>query len=274
MSESTYDDRRRRAWLEALKRFILPRLFTHAIVGGAPQARYLRFLGFQPERIARGYDVVDNEFISNACDLVRLSREEGDGRLPNRYFLSVSRLVAEKNLSQLIASFINYRRNGGSWSLVVVGDGPLKNSLEQQTKAGRVSEFVFLPGRKSLSDLILYYAHAGCLILPSTSEPWGLVVNEAMAAGLPLIVSRRCGCAEDLVEHGGNGFLFHPDDGEELTDCMLRVAQTPDHGRTAMGQRSRQIVANYSPQRWASEVARILSDQMSKGPPTAGRRYR
>ena len=81
-------------------------------------------------------------------------------------------------------------------------------------------EDVLLPGFKQYPELPLYYGLAGAFVLPSLTEPWGLVVNEAMAAGLPVVVSDRCGCASDLVRPGENGFAFDPCDIEQLAALL------------------------------------------------------
>jgi glycosyltransferase involved in cell wall biosynthesis len=85
-------------------------------------------------------------------------------------------------------------------------------------------------------------------------------VNEAMASGLPVIVSTRCGCAEDLVDSGGNGYVFDPTNAPELSDRMLLVGASRQAKLDAMSQRSREIIAGYSPEHWAAEVARVVQE--------------
>ena len=114
-------------------------------------------------------------------------------------------------------------------------------------------------GHKSIEDLPLFYADAGCFVLPSTREPWGLVVNEAMASGLPVIVSSRCGCADDLVDDGSNGFIVDPTNEAEMAVAFSRISSLDPFDRNRMGARSREIIADYSPQRWAGEVLRLTS---------------
>jgi glycosyltransferase involved in cell wall biosynthesis len=84
------------------------------------------------------------------------------------------------------------------------------------------------------------------------------LVNEAMACGLPVLVSSRCGCAGDLVRNGENGFVFEPARESKLAERMLLLSTMPDGTRAAMGRRSCEIIAKYSPENWASEVARIV----------------
>lgn len=258
MSETTAGDHRRMWWKELPKRQLIRLLFDFAIAGGKPHARYLIELGLSPGRIARYYDVIDNRFYQEETDRARAipeSRQAAD--LPERYFLYVGRLAAEKNVSAFLRAFARYRAMGGTWSLVLVGDGPERQALERQSRDSGIRGEVRFAGLKTTRETILYYAFAGCFVLPSTREPWGLVVNEAMASGLPVIVSNRCGCAEDLVEPGGNGHLFDPASEAELAQRMLSVSQSSETIIREMGRRSREIVAGYSPAHWAAEVARV-----------------
>jgi 1,2-diacylglycerol 3-alpha-glucosyltransferase len=262
MSETTAEDYRRVWWKESLKRRLVRLLFDYGIAGGRPHARYLSQLGFAPDRIARFYDVVNNSFYREQADGARqfpeLKRARG---LPEHYFLYVGRLAPEKNLDSCLRAFARYRQRGGTWALVLVGAGPERKALERRSNESDLSECVVFAGMKTARETTLYYAFAGCFLLPSTREPWGLVVNEAMASGLPILVSNRCGCAEDLVEDGGNGYLFDPGDDSRLTDAMLRVSESSQPVIDAMGRRSREIIARYSPEHWADEVARVVQEQ-------------
>ena len=102
------------------------------------------------------------------------------------------------------------------------------------------------------------YAFAKGFVLPSTREPWGLVVNEAMAASLPVIVSNRCGCAEDLVRSESNGFVFDPVNETALTTCLTRMSSLSDEQRSQQGEASLQRIARFSPQNFGEEIAGIL----------------
>jgi glycosyltransferase involved in cell wall biosynthesis len=111
-----------------------------------------------------------------------------------------------------------------------------------------------MPGFKQYEELPAYYAHAGAFIHASTTEQWGLVVNEAMASGLPVLVSNRCGCAADLVKEGENGWTFDPTDEEKMVELMLKISED-ETLRKEMGLRSREIIEEWGPDRFASEVS-------------------
>ena len=106
-------------------------------------------------------------------------------------------------------------------------------------------------GAIAYADLPAYYGLAGAFIHASKVEQWGLVVNEAMASRLPVLVSNRCGCVADLVSHGENGLLFNPFDRAGLSRCMLEIAGN-DGRRTAMGRSSRRRIRGWGPERFAT----------------------
>jgi len=259
MSETTRDDYQRVWWKELSKRLLVQSLFDYGIAGGKPHVRYLRQLGFPPDRIARFYDVVDNRFYQDAADQARRSptlRQQSG--LPENYFLYVGRLAPEKNIGGLLDAFASYRQGGGRWALVLAGDGPDRALLEAQCAALGIQDQVHFAGLKNTRETTVYYAFAKCFVLPSTREPWGLVVNEAMAAGLPVIVSQRCGCAEDLVLPGANGFVFDPAREGELTGRLLSMSTSDQGTLDAQGRKSREIIEGYSLEQWAGEVARVV----------------
>ena len=117
---------------------------------------------------------------------------------------------------------------------MILGDGHLRPQLTRRVEQLGIAEDVLLPGFKQYDELPAWYGLAGAFVLASTTEQWGLVVNEAMASGLPVLVSERCGCAPDLVEDGVNGFTFDPYDVEGLAGLMQRVAAMTDEQRQAM----------------------------------------
>jgi glycosyltransferase involved in cell wall biosynthesis len=209
-------------------------------------------------RIAFGYDSVDNDYFIQGADRIRASGVAGETGLPNKYFLYVGRLAEEKGLDTLLDAFCRYRRAGGDWKLVLVGDGPRMGLLRARAEQLAIADAIEFHGLRKGDDLLRYYAFAGCFVLPSTREPWGLVVNEAMAAGLPVIVSTQCGCADDLVEYGGNGFTFDPKATEALSGLMRKISDCPEDVRIAMGNRSRALVDTVSLAKWAEGVAGLV----------------
>lgn len=257
MTESTGHDHRRTWWKEALKGALVRGLFDWAVAGGAPHRRYLERLGFRPDRIARFYDVVDNDFFGERSQALRKCYAPSDFDLPEHYFLYVGRLAEEKNVAGLLNAYLQYRVSGGNWSLVFVGDGPQHQDLRKMAAASPFGSDVHFEGLRGTPDLPQYYGFAGCFVLPSTREPWGLVANEAMACGLPVILSERCGCVEDLLREHENGLSFDPAQPDALTICLTAISGLSSETRQAMGHRSREIIERFSPTAWAAEIAHI-----------------
>jgi glycosyltransferase involved in cell wall biosynthesis len=114
---------------------------------------------------------------------------------------------------------------------------------------------VITPGFVQYPELPTYYGLAEAFVLPSTTEQWGLVVNEAMAAGLPVLVSNRCGCAADLVHEGRNGYTFDPYDVDELAGLLVRIS-SDDCSRKAMGEAGKEIISSWSPDTFAKSLWR------------------
>ena len=257
MTESTEYDHSRIWWRELVKSLLIRSLFDWAVSGGKAHRRYLEQLKFPANRIARYYDVVDNEFFAERSSAIRKQFQPQDFGLPENFFLYVGRLSPEKNIESLLAAYLEYRHTGGTWALVLVGDGPLTPKLRETSLVSLFNSDIYFEGLRSTSELPQYYAFAGCFVLPSTREPWGLVANEAMASALPVIISNRCGCAEDLLAEGQNGFSFDPSNVNDLAECLKAMSGMEPGTRLEFGRKSTQIVDEFSPENWANEIARI-----------------
>jgi glycosyltransferase involved in cell wall biosynthesis len=270
MSESGQHDAMRRRDLEALKARVV-RLFASALVGGARHAEYACALGLSRAAVFRGYDVVDNGHFDRGAAQARLAGERSRRRLglPEPFFLACSRFVAKKNLLLLLDAHARYRRLAGAdaWHLVLLGDGALRPALERRIARPDLVGGVTLAGFEQYDDLPAYYGLAGAFVHASTTEPWGLVVNEAMACGLPVIVSERCGCAPDLVEDGVTGFAFDPHDVEGLAELMQRVATMTEAQRRAMGRAGQRIIAGWGPERFADGLMQAVDVALRRPPP-------
>ena len=156
------------------------------------------------------------------------------------------------------------------WNLVLLGDGPLRSALDSQLSTLNLRDSVLTPGFKQYDELPAYYARAGAFVHASTTEQWGLVVNEAIAAGLPVIASNRCGCAPELVREGVNGFTFDPGNAQELTARLIEMASLPASERERMGAASREIAAQHEPARFAEGLERAAQLAMNSPRKTAG----
>ena len=242
-----------------------------AFVAGAPQARYIESLGLPTDQIFQGYDVIDNEAFSNQ---VEKARSDQTSKEKESYFLCVSRLIEEKNIDILVLAMEEYLRLRplSGRKLLIAGHGPQQTEIEDQIAGRGLQHRIKLLGAVPYRDIPDLYAHAAALILPSRSETWGLAINEGMVAGLPVIASRSCGCVEDLVEDGGNGFVFAPDNASALADIMVRINDDPEM-RRRLGHRSSAIVKGWSLDRFA-EGATAAVDKALDTAVTSTRKYR
>jgi glycosyltransferase involved in cell wall biosynthesis len=261
MSETNASDGPRRPLTEFVKRRIIT-LFQAGLCGGTLARSYLAELGLPRDRIFLGYDVVDNEHFAAGAGAARRQTAlitSVDGAQSGRYFLASARFVPTKNLPRLLEAFARYRQAAGpdAWPLVLLGDGPMRGELESARAAHGLATALVMPGFVQYAELPSYYGNAGAFVHASTTEQWGLVVNEAMACGLPVLVSERCGCAPDLVEEGRNGHTFDPHDADALAGLMLKIASGVG-GRAAMGEASRQIIERWSPQTFAEGLERAV----------------
>lgn len=252
MSESKADDARRSPLKEWLKGQIV-RSYDAALVGGGPHRDYLAQLGMPAQCIFASCDVVDNHYFAASAAEVRRQAAHWRRklRLPGDFFLTCSRFVPKKNLFRLLDAYAAYRAHAPSpWGLVICGSGEL--GAELKGHAGILGlDSVGWPGFVQIGDLPKYYGLASAFILASTTEQWGLVVNEAMASGLPIVVSEKAGCRYDLVRGGENGYLFDPFDVDDMADAMRKMAALSDNERRAMGRCSEEIIAEWGPERFA-----------------------
>jgi len=237
ISDSRHEDEPRKFYKEAIKRLIL-KSYSSALVAGDASRRYLVKLGFKPQAIYQPWDVVDNSFFAtvNSDDTVPFSE---------RPFLCVSRFIPKKNLPRLISAFGSYVKRGGTRKLILLGSGELERFLVEQIKELGLDGRVGIKGFVQYEYLPAYFSHALCLILPSTTDQWGLVVNEAMASGLPVLVSQNCGCAVDLVRDKENGCIFDPFRVGDIADKMLFMSGISEAEWKEMGHASRAIIANW-----------------------------
>jgi glycosyltransferase involved in cell wall biosynthesis len=251
-SESTASDKRsENSFVEFLKsRFLhLCKLF---VVPGRASLDYLKGFGILSDRIFTVPNAVDTDLFSRMAEETRNREQQtrSELSLPSRYFLFVGRLVRAKGVFDLLQAYEQMdpevRREVG---LVLVGDGGDRFELIEQGRRIHPGTIQFV-GFVDRDGLPAFYALADALVLPTRSDPWGLVVNEAMSCSLPVIVTNVAGCAPDLVLDGWNGLTVDPQDISKLSSAMSMLA-TDSTLRAKMGARSRQRIESYSPDAWA-----------------------
>ncbi len=241
-SESNEFDFARNRLKEFIKKFTV-RCCSAGLAGGTVQKEYLVKLGMSPEKIEFGHNVVSVDHFF--CPDPETPRE--------KFFFACARLEPKKNHFNLLRGYLEYRRKVDTpWQIKIAGDGFLRKDLEKLCTDHGLEPSNILPGSQTYDKLPKLYREAGAFIHPSLTEQWGLVVNEAMAAACPILVSRRCGCAPDLVKENVNGFLFDPNSVTEIAEAMLKIHNMDESRLRAMRLASRRIIADWMPDRFAS----------------------
>ncbi len=146
----------------------------------------------------------------------------------------------------------------------MLGDGRLREALERQVE-GEGIEGVSFVGMKTIDEVAAYYAYAGAFVHTALVDQWGLVVNEAMATGLPVIVSSGSGCSMDLVDPPKNGYVFESTDEDALVEAMLRISAA-ETNRAAMREESLRIIAKWAPDRFASGLFKAVESGFQSNP--------
>jgi len=177
--------------------------------------------------------------------------------------LCVARFVPRKNHRLLLQAYGLYQAAGGRWGLQLVGDGPaeplVRRAIEHLPDPGRVSLLPF----QQLDGLRRLYATASGFVLPSLVDQWGLVVNEAMAAGLPVLVSRGAGCAVDLIEEGATGWSFDPRDPAALAQLLHQLEALPPERRDRLRQAAAARLCRFDPEAFATGLEAAVTTALA-----------
>jgi glycosyltransferase involved in cell wall biosynthesis len=171
--------------------------------------------------------------------------------------IGVGRLIKRKGFDCLIRALSKIK--GKKTKLVLVGDGPEKKNLMDLARELNVSERVLFPGFVSDEEKFQYLSNSDLFVLSSVYEPFGVVIQEAMQAGLP-IVATNAGGASDLIVEGVNGYLVSPGDDDSLADRIERIL-SDDRVREDMGKKSLASLSGYSPERIIEEYLRLVGSE-------------
>lgn len=217
MIDSKFDDMPRTIGLEAIKALLLAP-YHGALAGSRRTIEYLHFLGFRRRPVIEGFDTLDVARIRSQAGAVT-DRESAPHAV--RDFLIVARLIPEKNLELALRAYARWRKTAAHpRRLRVLGAGPLDASLRALARELGIAETVDFEGAASPVQVYATMTGALCLILPSVQETFGFVVIEALALGLPVLISSRPGAADGLIDNGVNGWVVDPYRCEGLAAAM------------------------------------------------------
>jgi glycosyltransferase involved in cell wall biosynthesis len=262
-SEVTFDSWiRRRWWKERAKSAVFPHVDA-IFTAGSDGREFARRYGAHPERIFVVPHVVDFTHYARGSALTPDERERVRAELGLRgvTFVYVGRLWVGKGLEHLVRAFASLQRtHPGDVSLLLVGDGVDEQLLRTRCRAARLENVVFA-GFHDSESLPRLYAAADVFVFPTLGDPFGMVVLEAMACGLPVIATSASGEIGERVTDGVNGFIVPPAESNVLRERMARLAENSGL-RETMREESRRRVEGQSPDSWADAfeeaVARTL----------------
>lgn len=231
------------------------------LIPASSHNRSYQHWGFTLPQIFHGLNVIDNAWFARESEQARNEahrlRKELD--VPEHFFLAVGRQIPIKNFDTLLLAYDLYRRNASQapWGLVLIGQGQ-----EHETLKALISR-LNIPGVHMVpfvdrSQLPRWYAMASALVLPSFAETWGSVASEAMACGVPVLLSQGCGCTQTLMREGQNGWAFLPSDTRGLSELLTRMATISPERRKQLGQASREIISQWPLDRFVTETRRAI----------------
>lgn len=198
--------------------------------------------GFSKNEIFYGLDSSDNVFWSEKVENIDFEY------LPQAYFMTAGRQGAMKNLPRFLCAYKKYINNGGNIPLVMVGNGPEHEKLVEIANNDPYITFLDFQPREKIRQL---FVRMKALVLPSTKvETWGMVVNECMASGHIVAISKECGSASTLIKDGYNGFHFSPESEDEMVEALFKVQNLSDEEYRKMSQTSLNIIKNWGLERF------------------------
>lgn len=212
-----------REWLKSR----IVKLYSSYFCSGTKSRDYVTKLGAPSSKVELGYDCIDNDLFASIAD--NALRAEASlralHRLPSQYLIAVGRFIEKKNFAGLIRAYAAYLEcTSSTRRLLIVGAGPLEEEIRGLISVYKLVDHVELRNYMPSESVGLYMALSDALIVPSSKEEqWGLVINEGLAVGVPVLASEVCGAAPDLIVNGENGMCFNPADKDEFQDALLSV---------------------------------------------------
>jgi glycosyltransferase involved in cell wall biosynthesis len=252
--DSTSLDRERSPWKEKAKAYFFRRCHGFFCYGSRSK-EYVASYGIDPQKI---YDGCQAAALAHDYDAAAIRSYYGSNSFSAACaskFIYVGRLAQEKGLFDLLDAFCRIRGQIREATLDLVGSGFLEEDLRQRTRQLGIESAVRFLGTKSPDEIGRLLMSSAALILPSYREPWGLVVNEALSFGCPVVVSDVCGCLPELVREGVTGYSFPAGDVDGLTRAMMQAVQLSEN-RGEVALRCMEVIAKFTPERAAGEILR------------------
>jgi glycosyltransferase involved in cell wall biosynthesis len=252
--DSTAFDQERSAWKDKAKAFFF-RWCDGFFCYGSRSKEYVASYGVDPRKI---YDGCQAAALAHGYDAAAIRAYYGSyssSAAASSRFLYVGRLSTEKGLFDLLDAFCRIHRENREATLALAGSGLMEEQLRQRIKALGLESAVTLLGTKSPEEIGRLLMSSAAMILPSYREPWGLVVNEALSFGCPVVASNICGCVPELVIDGVTGYSFRAGDVGALAQAMSDVLLL-SKDRAVVALRCLDVIEEFTPQRAADRIIR------------------
>ncbi len=224
-----YEKSWRRSLAKPLVKLIV--LVSDAFIAYGSRAReHLISLGAKPKKIFLAYNTIDVGFFQKEIKKWRSQKLRVKARVrvkTDNVILYVGQLIERKGVGYLIKAFAKLREEFKDVSLLIVGYGLLEGELRELVRKRRIPDVFFIIGR-DWREMPIFYAIADLFVLPSLEEVWGLVINEAMVAGLPVITTDRAGASVDLIEEGRNGYIIESKNLQALYKAMKKIIENAE----------------------------------------------
>lgn len=228
-----------------IKKFFISKA-SYWLSAGSNCSEYLMYYGAKKERI---HEYPFASVAYSKKELLPLSQEEKkkfreENNLKSKLILTVGQLIQRKGMDILIKAFIRGGDSLKDVTLLIVGSGSEDEIYREMAKGSCTENIVFKPFMQ-MQDLIPFYKTADVFVLPTRYDIWGLVLNEAMCFGLPVIASDMCGAAKDLIKDGKNGYIVPVENEEALSDRVIELLKD-DVKLEVFGNKSREIILGYT----------------------------
>jgi len=215
--------------------------------------------GADQNKIYIATHTVDIEYVAHKSILLTEERNRlrDANQLKGTVFLYVGRLWWGKGIEYLLEAFnIVQQQCQGSTSLLLLGDGAAEEGLKQICNDSKIKNVIFA-GYIQKNELPIYYGISDVFVFPTLGDPYGIVVDEAMACALPIISTTEAGEIRDRVKDDENGYIVQPEDSAGLANAMLKLVDNQPL-RRQMGEKSRQIISNHTPEQWAIDIENMV----------------
>lgn len=229
--------------------FVIRNLCTHIWAAGRFQYEYARRLGFAESNVIMGI------YCANTPVFERVYQQRKERKIFQKTILYVSRFVGYKKPDWLLDCFMELEQEGlTDWKLLMIGEGELRKELATKAK-GNVEIRGFVPP----SELPTLFSEAGVFCLPAEREHWGVVVHEAAAAGMPMLLSDTCGAGNDFLINGYNGFSYQTGNRQSFKDALRKMMLCDETLLKNMAERSFKLSQRITLDTWAGTLMSVLN---------------